>query len=194
MALDLATDWPLVYAKDEQEFQALIETSVRETGYVKANQAGFGLTRSGWERFEQLEAERPKSTTAFVAMWFDPRMEPAYDDGSARATRTRYDPIGWTANLHRQIDDSIIASIRKSVLLVADFTDMRRGVFFEAGFGLGLGIPVVWTCRQDDLAKASEHFDTRQYNHLAWTDPADLKVKLRTRIEAAVISRPRPRA
>jgi hypothetical protein len=71
---------------------------------------------------------------------------------------------------------------------------MRSGVFFEAGFGMGLGIPVVWTCRKDFTDELGNHFDTRQYNHLIWTDAADLKAKLRFRIEAAVIGRPKPRS
>ena len=49
---------------------------------------------------------------------------------------------------------------------------------------LGLGIPVVWTCRDTDIDKA--HFDTRQYNHIVWTDSDDLKEKLIARIEATV--------
>jgi hypothetical protein len=32
---------------------------------------------------------------------------------------------------------------------------------------MGLGIPVIWLCREDELEKA--HFDTRQYNYILWT-------------------------
>jgi len=92
-----------------------------------------------------------------------------------------------------KIDDFIIASIRKSALLVADFTGTRTGVFFEAGLGMGLGIPVVWTCREDYRSELEKHFDTRQYNHLLWENPPDLCQKLKNRIEATVHGRPRPR-
>jgi hypothetical protein len=77
--------------------------------------------------------------------------------------------------------------------LVADFTGARTGVFFEAGIGVGLDIPVVFTCRADRSAELEEHFDTRQYNHLLWKDPSDLHDKLRLRIEATVTARPSPR-
>lgn len=191
-----SSDWPLVYARDEVEFQAIRQTLVDETGYVKASASGLRLTTAGWERFAQLEAERPRSTLAFVAMRFSTEMLPAYDEGFYPALHgLGYDPIRVDREHYLgKIDDFIIASIRKSALLVADFTEVRPGVFFEAGFGLGLDIPVVWTCREDWLEKVGEHFDTRQYNHLSWKAPADLKAKLRTRIEAAVIGRPRPRS
>jgi len=49
---------------------------------------------------------------------------------------------------------------------------------------MGLGRPVIFTCSEKDIDKA--HFDTRQYNHITWTDPADLREKLKNRIEATI--------
>jgi hypothetical protein len=60
----------------------------------------------------------------------------------------------------------------------------RGGVYFEAGFAQGLGIPVIWTCRSDQISHV--HFDTRQFNHILWTTPEDLKVRLFNRIGAVV--------
>ncbi len=80
--------------------------------------------------------------------------------------------------------DAIIAEIRKSLFMVADFTENRGGVYFEAGYAQGLGIPVIWTCRHDH--KDRLHFDTRQYNHILWTDEIDLFEQLRRRIEATI--------
>lgn len=84
------------------------------------------------------------------------------------------------------IDDRIISEIRRSGLLVADFTGHRGGVYFEAGFAMGLGIPVIWSCRDTDVE--SLHFDTRQYSHIVWTNPEDLEEKLVQRIEATGLS------
>jgi len=33
--------------------------------------------------------------------------------------------------------------------IVADFTGQRGGVYFEAGYALGLRKPVIWTCKRD---------------------------------------------
>jgi nucleoside 2-deoxyribosyltransferase len=87
-----------------------------------------------------------------------------------------------------KIDDEILAEIRRSKFLVADFTcetqKVRGGVYFEAGFAMALRKPVIWTCKQssiDDL-----HFDTRQYNHIAWSSPDELCKKLKARIGAII--------
>src|SRR4051812_26032109 len=70
--------------------------------------------------------------------------------------------------------------------VVSDFTcppgSPRANVYFEAGFGLALGKPVVWTCR-DDMVGALQ-FDTRQYNYIRWASPDELRTKLRNRIVA----------
>jgi hypothetical protein len=72
--------------------------------------------------------------------------------------------------------------------MIADFTcepqQPRGGVYFESGFAFGLNIPVIWTCRSDCISDL--HFDTRQFNHIAWEDSDDLRVKLTNRIGAVI--------
>jgi hypothetical protein len=195
VVMNADADWPLVSGRKGIEFNRLLHALRDQRLVTEQPGSSYVLTASGWERVQELEAERPTSTIAFVAMAFAPAMIPAFDNGFYPCLHgLGYDPVRVDREQYLgKIDDFIIASIRKSALLVADFTGMRTGVFFEAGFGLGLGIPVVWTCRQDHVAQLDQHFDTRQYNHLIWTEPADLAASLRTRIEAAVTARPRPR-
>ena len=59
---------------------------------------------------------------------------------------------------------------------MGDFTGQRGGVYFEAGFAMGLGLPVIWLVRKDEVEKL--HFDTRQYAHIAYESAEDLKQKL----------------
>ncbi len=85
---------------------------------------------------------------------------------------------------NNKIDDEIIAEIKKSKFLVADFTGHRGGVYFEAGFAMGLKKPVIWTYRKDHLD--SLHFDTRQYSHIIWETEDELYEKLLNRIQATI--------
>ena len=132
-------------------------------------QSTFAITANGWDRIEELEAARPSTTQAFVAMWFSDTMLPIFKEGLAPAIEDAgYEPLRIDNKEHvNKIDDEIIAEIRRSRFLVADFTcepgKVRGGVYFEAGFAMGLGIPVFWTVRgtTDDI-----HFDTRQYHRL----------------------------
>jgi len=132
------------------------------------------------------EANVSTSSNGFIAMWFDKTMDEARDLGLAPAIRNAgYTSIVVSGVEHiNKIDDEIISQIRRSKFLVADFTGHRGGVYFEAGFAMGLGLPVFWTCRQDDLAKL--HFDIRQYNCIDWTDTLNLQTRLTRRIEAVL--------
>jgi hypothetical protein len=144
------------------------------------------LTPDGIEFLEKVAHRFTKSRTAFVAMWFSSEMDDAWSIGFEPALKdagflpTRMDRVHHNG----KICDAILATIRESALVVADFTGDRGGVYFEAGFALALGATVVWCCRKDHLAKV--HFDTRQYNHIIWETPEQLYRELRDRIGATV--------
>jgi nucleoside 2-deoxyribosyltransferase len=81
-----------------------------------------------------------------------------------------------------KIDDFIISEIRRSRFVVADFTDQMTGVYFEAGFGYGLGRRVIWMCDKSELNCL--HFDTRQFYHILYDDFDKARGELTTRIES----------
>lgn len=128
---------------------------------------------------------------AFVAMWFAPFMEEVYDLAFAPAIEAAgYEPVRIDRKeFLGKVDDEILAEIRKSKFVVADFTTdkeagVRGGVYYEAGFAQGLGLPAIHTCRSG-LCEVL-HFDTSHINHLFWENTEDLRGRLQNRIEAIV--------
>lgn len=189
------TDRSIAYAKNPSEFSYFL-WKAQELGYLEKHPQGQTrdrLTLNGWKHLAELPQKDIRPSQAFVAMWFHKDLEDAWENGLQPALKqTGYDPIRIDRTEHNEkIDDRIIAEIRKSGLLIADFTGQRGGVYFEAGFAMGLGIPVIWTCRDTDIGDL--HFDTRQYNHIVWTEAADLKERLINRIEATLPNRPKPK-
>ena len=138
---------------------------------------------------DELRKSLVDSNQAFVAMWFVDETQVAWEEGIKPAlVSTGFSPYRADRDPHNdKIDDRIIAEIRKSSILVADYTGRRGGVYFEAGFAMGLGIPVIWTCRDSEIDEA--HFDTWQSNHVVWNDPADQQEKLSDRIAATIPGR-----
>ncbi len=57
--------------------------------------------------------------------------------------------------------------------LAAGVTEQKNGVYFEAGYALGLGLPVIWCVRKDDAKNV--HFDTAQYNQIRWASAPELQ-------------------
>lgn len=142
----------------------------------------------GWARLEELERPSMESKQAFVAMWFDKQLDSAYRDGILKLEEdTGFRMLRVDAKqFNDKICDHIVAEIRRSRFMIADVTRHRRAVYFEAGYAKGLGLEVIWTCREDHMKRAERIFDTRQYNHIVWTTPEDLRKKLRDRILATI--------
>ena len=87
-----------------------------------------------------------------------------------------------------RIDDDILDAITQSRFVVADMTHgsdgVRGSVYFEAGFAHGLGLEVIYCCRRDCIDRLP--FDTRQYHHIVWDTPQQLRTELAERISARV--------
>ena len=88
-----------------------------------------------------------------------------------------------------RIDDEIINQINTSRFLVADFTGHRGGVYFEAGYAMGIGLPIFWTCRKDEMSGL--HFDIRQFNCIDWETAEELAQRLQSRVESVIGKGPR---
>lgn len=174
-------------AYDDRDVKDLA-SMLAERGHVTDNRdaplaGGFTLrlTAAGWAR----AAELTRATTgrqAFVAMAFSPDMKPYRESAFGPAIRAAgYDPFWVDERDHNgRIDDRIEYEIKNSIFVVADFTHHRGGVYYEAGFAQGLGKPVIWTVRDTD--KGDKHFDTRQFNHIEWSEPDELRARLEARI------------
>jgi DNA-binding PadR family transcriptional regulator len=188
-------------SKSIQELLQLLHM-LEDSGFLKGSfymggQARVQPTVRGWQELDNLKRPRTDSAQAFVAMWFNELTSEAYTNGIEPALNTTgYKAIRIDKKEHNnKIDDEIIAEIRRSRFLIADFTcerkNVRGGVYYEAGFAQGLGIPVIWTCRETSLADL--HFDTRQYSHIVWKTPEDLFSQLKNRIGATVGDGPLPK-
>ena len=185
------TSYPLAYCRNDEELYYYLDYLLKQ-GYVSGRSSiesgwyGF-ITVDGWRAIESYKVSNAESEKVFVAMWFHNQTNDAYNNGiqpaieidcgykSMRIDRKEY--LG-------KVDDEIIAEIRESRFIVADFTGQRHGVYFEAGFAQGLGLKVIFTCRKDYVEKL--HFDTRQENHIVWETSDELRDKLKNRIRAEI--------
>ncbi len=169
---------------------ALIESTIDSGGYAAT------LTPKGWSRVAELQSGRKRDprNPAFVAMWFGNEKKPetpafmgtVYEQQIRAAVEsagyrcTRVDLVE-----HNDfIMDQILGLIRQAPFVIADFTGNRGGVYLEAGFARGLGIPVIHTCRRAHFNRA--HFDIKQINTINWKEPQDLFEPLRHRILATL--------
>ena len=177
------TEYAIAYAKNINEFNFLLSKLI-ELGHIEKSETDkYRLSIEGWKRVSEIKKIVSKSNQCFVAMWFDDSMGDFEQGVRLALKQTGYEPMVIKDLEHNdKICDKIISEIRRSSLMIADFTGHRGNVYFEAGFAKGLGIPVIFSCRDSDFKNLQ--FDIRQYNHIEWSNSNDLYEKLINRIEA----------
>jgi hypothetical protein len=186
-------DYPLAYGTNGAELMFLLDHLMQD-GLLTGPQAmsdppifeWVAVSLKGWTRVEQLRSRSTSFTQAFVAMTFDAGLEWIYSSAIAPAVQDAgYQPLILSRQEHAdRVDERIVLELNRSRFVIAEFAQHRPSVYFEAGYAVGRGLPVIWTCRAEDYGSA--HFDTRQYNHIVWRTAEELRERLHTRIKVVV--------
>lgn len=172
------------FSFDENQAQIILQLMIYED-WLRENRGAIGISIRGLLELEAGNAKKA-GLQGFVAMSFDKSLDTAWSEGFYPAIRSAgFAPMRIDAKEYvGGISDEIISEIRRSRFVVADYTGQKNGVYFEAGFALGLGLIVIPTCKADDVNNL--HFDIKHLNTLLWSDANDLAEKLSRRIAAVV--------
>ena len=201
------SDAPAIcYAVNKHELESLYDLVI--DGYlirsVKGGRLFEGtqnvhLSFKGHQHCKELLSSKSNTTNAFVAMWFSDEVSSAYKTAIAPAIEEcSFRPVRVDNVEHNNdITDEIIAGIKDSRFIVADMTGYRGGVYYEAGFARGLGLPVIFTCRKDwfdgeiaddgKIVKEKIHFDISHQNIIVWETEDELKKCIINRIRATIL-------
>lgn len=187
-------DYSILYAKNEKEAIHIVSQYEDEMYIWKVPYADdkkcFLILNADAIEYIQEQQKNNQSDQGFVAMWFDPHLEDMFSIIQKTVKeKTKYRLLRIDFVEHNDdITDKIIAEIRRSKFLVADFTGDRGGVYYEAGFAHGLGKEVIFTCRKDYFCNERKpHFDIEHRSFILWETPEQLAEKLVDRIRATII-------
>lgn len=192
----ITTDLPihemyhLFFLKIEGQERKITQTSwwirtLTDLGYIQRPTRQYYLTLEGWKTANEYAKSQALSKTAFVAMSFADELLSAREEIKRAIESTGYVPMLIDTKEHNnQIVPEILYEIRKSRFVVADFTNQRGGVYYEAGYAEGLKIPVIALCRDDDFKNV--HFDLKQKNTILWKIPQEISDRLEKRIKATL--------
>lgn len=190
--LELTEIWRKYYYNNEVEFMFYIET-LSNRGYLEYTPTsdtlvGLRLTVSGLAALVENN-EAHNSRYCFIAMSFDKKLTHIYSEAILPAlNQTGYLPFILTerhVDSERTVNDEIITGLKKARFTIAEFTQHRHGVYFEAGYALGRGQKVIYVCSKSDFNEA--HFDTNHFQHIIWETTEDLKKQLIDKINAFII-------
>jgi hypothetical protein len=167
-------DYPTAWCRSPDEWHQLLAHLADDLKYLKLWADPSQPTASVTIKGLQWLGDKPRvaSNKGFIAMWFDRSLDPlklAIEKGisSAGYSPLRIDEDHYTGG----VMDRIIANIKESRFVVADFKGNRGGVYYEAGFAAGLGIPVFSLCEEGQTSSGPEriHFDIAHLRLISWT-------------------------
>ena len=144
------------------------------------------LTYQGISEVAILKESGQNSRKCFVAISFDKSMNETREAIRKGINEAKYDAIFIDeiyTEADKTINDAIIAEIKRSKFLVADFTKQSNGVYFEAGYALGRGLKVIYCCEEKDF-KENSHFDLKPFSHILYNSNEELCKRLKLKIEA----------
>lgn len=184
-------DHVLNFSITEEEFKyhidSLVERKlVHDNGDAQSALRKLTITPNGWNFLSDANSRFSQSSRCFVAMSFSQNLYEVWTEAIKPAIECAgfYPHRTDQAPHNERIDVKIMADIKESRFVVADVTEQKAGVYFEAGYAMGMGVPVIWSVSQEDLDNV--HFDTRQYCHIVWESNEDFKQKLEDFILAII--------
>ncbi len=130
--------------------------------------ANVRLTIEGFSEIESTLKNHSQSKKVFIACKFDTD----YQDDLVKVIKAACTSCGFEANLvsderhNNDISHKIISDIKQSKFVIADFTDQNNGVYFEAGYAMGMSKEVIRLIKKKQIKKL--HFDTSQFSHIPW--------------------------
>lgn len=144
---------------------------------------GIYLTPEGYERIDVIQRNTSSGRNALVAMEFSDRTKELREAIRKGITEAGYVAIFIDEVEHNDfITPELLKYIRDSRFVVADLTHLNNGAYFEEGYAMGLGKPVIQLCQKDQKL----HFDIAQKNTILWNTEDEIPVRLKNRIEATI--------
>lgn len=143
----------------------------------------FTITPRGYARIDELQKSTANGKNVLVAMKFGEDTKPLRE-----AIRLGIQSAGYIAIFIDEVQHNdfitpeLLKYIKDSKFVVVDLTHQNNGAYFEEGYAMGLGKPVIQLCKEG----VQLHFDIAQKNTIMWASEADIPERLRKRIDATI--------
>jgi len=173
--LEVEKLYTFFYLKTHSELVAILkylqESNILHKTPVDTNTiVNVILTIEGFSKIESTQKNYLQSKKVFIACEFDT----GYQDKLVKTIKAACAACGFDAKLvsderhDKDITHKIIADLKQSRFIIADFTDQNNGVYYEAGYAMGMSKKVIRLVNEKQIKKL--HFDTRQFSHIPWKD------------------------
>ncbi|MBE5917319.1 MAG: hypothetical protein E7273_10820 [Pseudobutyrivibrio ruminis] len=163
---------------------------LKEVNYIKYEEAisdedeyTITLTPSGWNRVDELQKNTANGRNVLVAMKFGVETKKLREAIRKGINEAGYIAIFIDEVQHNDfITPELLKHIKDSKFVVVDLSHQNNGAYFEEGYAMGLGKPVIQLCEKD----VRLHFDIAQKNTIIWDSEDEIPERLTNRILATI--------
>lgn len=172
-------DYMLDYLADRN----YIRSNIGGNWWSDNNTTIMSLLPEGYARIDELQKSTANGKNVLVAMKFGEDTKPLRE-----AIRTGICNAGYIAIFIDEVQHNdfitpeLLKHIKNSKFVVVDLTHQNNGAYFEEGYAMGLGKPVIQLCRTG----VNLHFDVAQKNTIMWDTESDIPQRLKNRIIATI--------
>ena len=144
---------------------------------VQGGRISLRLKMNGWSKYSNLKQHKTDSRVAFMAMKFE---QSDVDQAVKQCFRPAVERAGFSLRILNEeqpaglIDDQLRSALLAARFVISDLSHGSFGAYWEAGFGEGRGIPVIYTCEKSKWETNKTHFDTNHMATIIW-DLGDLR-------------------
>ena len=165
------------------EYMEKCEYILKSSGPSDTDFYDIKLLPEGYRRVDELQKYYSYGKNALVAMAFRDETKPLREAIRKGIREAGYNAIFIDEVQHNEfITPELLKYIRDSKFVVVDLTHKNNGAYFEEGYAMGLGKPVIQLCKKGvDL-----HFDIAQKNTIIWETEEDIPQRLLNRIKATI--------
>ncbi|WP_342566242.1 hypothetical protein NST84_14495 [Paenibacillus sp. FSL R7-0345] len=172
----LSASYNLTYSPNLQELVYIIDKLGNEQLLIREGM-NFQLTQQGWnEAAASAGGKKLKPCSVLLpaelehnAVWQDNLLSVIGQYGYLPAILS-----------HPAAQEYPLEELAESRLIIADLTGRSAGVYFAAGYAMGLGIPVIWTVHSSGAAELDVQL--QDIRPLVWDTAEELAVLMRQRI------------
>ncbi len=156
---------------------------INANGWNEDDHVVLSLLPAGYSRIDELQKNTADGRNVLVAMKFGEDTKVLREAIRYGISNAGYIPIFIDEVQHNDfITPELLKHIKNSKFVVVDLTHQNNGAYFEEGYAMGIGKPVIQLCRKD----VTLHFDIAQKNTIMWDTESDIPQRLTNRIIATI--------
>lgn len=175
----LSSSYNLTYSPNLQELVYIIDKLATEQLLIREGM-NFQLTQQGWNE-AAASAGGKKLKPCCVLLGGDEEQYSLWQDNLLPVIgQYGYLPEILRHPARPESGQYTLGQLAESRLIVADLTGRPAGVYFAAGYALGLDIPVIWTVHSSSAAQLDVQL--QDIRPLVWDTAEELAVLIRQKL------------